>query len=119
MSDLTDFLLARIAEDEAVARDTLEGEKALGHDPASRVSDLWGTARPGLIAVMAKPSRVMAECAAKRATLKDVESLRGEIKSATPGGVTRLSMLHALDMIEHRMVLLYAEHQDFNPAWAV
>lgn len=64
MSDLTDFLLARIAEDEAAARDALEQGSAPEPEPWLAVG--WPRSEhPGPV-VLVGPERFLAECEAKR-----------------------------------------------------
>lgn len=67
MSDLTEFLLARIAEDEAVAR--AAGELRPDLQPDRRAP--W--ADPNDVEVRLSPVRVLAECEAKRQVAKAVE----------------------------------------------
>lgn len=68
---ITEFLEARIAEDETAAREIADCES---HDPAGQgyvgtIMEMEGSRRYGVIAV--DPARVLAECAAKRAILKE------------------------------------------------
>lgn len=108
---LSAFLLARIEEDEAVARyATTRGEPTdkdfegwwLGHyDHANRHS----------------PARVLAECAAKRAIVRaaqhaeDVEGGGADIVKS--GGYQR----EGISSVLASLAAVYASHPDFNPDW--
>lgn len=85
MSDLTGFLLARIAEDEAAAAGWI--------NPATRINDadLW--AEVG--------SRMLAECEAKR-RIVELHGLHGRDPSALP--CRELASLAAI----------YADHPDYH-----
>lgn len=100
MTTLTEFLLARIAEDEAVARDF--GTDAPGAIPDS---ELWVTeADYPAISITAK--RVLAECDAQRqmiAYLADLAEFASDDEAADAG----LRIL----------ALPYADHPDYDPAW--
>ncbi|MDR7253693.1 hypothetical protein J2X46_002683 [Nocardioides sp. BE266] len=98
MSDLTDFLLARVAEDADVAR------VAGASDPSSR-SSIWTSLRSGRAGVCdhgprgsveIQPDRVVAECEAKRLIVKRW------------GG-------H--DPIIRLLALPYADHPDYREEW--
>ncbi len=110
MSDLAEFLLARIAEDEAVAR---AAEKAAAWDqerrrqPAGPVYDrlsrlLEADYPPGDVA--AHFTRVLAECDAKRLI---VEGMRpyGPIDDVNADEVLGL------------LALPYADHPDYREEW--
>lgn len=75
MSALTDFLLARIAEDEAVARAATPGVWIAGMESsdslASRPMVAAGGQRDETHIVRWNPARVLAECAAKRAIIAE------------------------------------------------
>ena len=127
MSNLTKFLLARIAEDEAVARAAGEppwdewryddgGEvyhaESLRNDPDNRgylngvTCDSEGlspsvTEEVGRHVSRHDPARVLAECAAKRHQL-DEALVWGE---------------GCLDVIARYMAEVYAEHADYREEW--
>lgn len=104
---LVEFLLAQIAEDEAAAR-------------ASRstllIADLDRCAVPGSDEQATfrhherwEPRRVLAELAAKRAILAEIERiLPVSIDPMTPAGVVALAMAQP-----------YADRPGFDPAWSV
>lgn len=125
---LTDFLLARIADDEAVAKavaDEIRAELARdiylpgqGPDPDDRgmyrASD--GNDSP---AVVIGPVRVLAECEAKRRIVEDCRDLLGGMDdrarmfahdSGDEGPGLAYDTLRAL-------ALPYADHPDYDPSW--
>lgn len=98
---LTDFLLARIAEDEAVARKTV---------------------------VLADPARVLAECAAKRRIVATWERRWDEAENAannpnlSVGERNSMNGMFAsqatgLGEAIRLLALPYADHPDYNPDW--
>lgn len=117
--ELTEFLAARIAEDEAVARDA-EGLWADQYGPHPLPSEHWADR---LVAtdvysevdacVAASPARVLAECEAKR---RIVEMRTGAYDVWTSAEV------HAIDqhlaIVLRALALPYRDHPDFDPAWA-
>ena len=92
MADLIDFLDARIAEDEAVARKGLEME---------------GTAGP--VVGWFNPGRVLSECAAKRAILGNVP-LVTDVATAI-GGTSEYVLMS--------LAAVYKDHPDYQEGWAV
>jgi len=143
MSDLAAFLLARVAEDEAVAvaaggeawvdmtEETSDGENAYftietGHVayPDSRrvaevvqFSDL-GRAEADHIA-RHDPARILAECEAKRAIVERRPAI------GLPGRDLHHDALAAVheevdrqrDYVFRHLALPHADHPDFDPAW--
>ena len=89
---LTDFLLARIADDEAATRilDCNCGEGVAEVDPL-----------PGC------PDRVLAECEAKRTLVMTFE---GHLDGGDGYAAAAVIALEAL-------ALPYADHPDYNPDW--
>lgn len=92
MSTLTEFLLARIAEDEAVARAAIEHERYTSDSAAWAQWAVKGLTRVGMSLDSFEhverwaPARVLAECAAKRRIVKFHESW--PILAETPIEVT-------------------------------
>lgn len=127
---LTDFLLARIAEDEAVAERaagahrtskwTLDGGIYAGHPVDEVVDWVYGDASEHI--ARHDPARVLAECKAKRTIVGMTDARREE--------------LWAMGMDEHRLSFdewaskrpcdptlralasIYADHPDYDPAWS-
>ena len=111
-TSLTDFLLARIAEDEAVAR---------ASDPAVWVSGLaWRVARVERSGATAAhiarhdPARVLAESESKRAIVEvHYEVPASDIKWSNCGvcmsGWPCVTLRH--------LAAVYADHPDYDPTW--
>jgi hypothetical protein len=106
MTELVAFLLARLAEDEGVARKVPAPDG--GPRPARwTAADLQARAFPAVDVLMAShvarwdPARVVAECRARRAVV-DVVRDRADDEA--------VRVLRAL-------ALPYADHPDFRPDW--
>lgn len=116
---IADFLLARIDEDEAVARAGVSGQA----DPENG----WGyggfgspnalTPHVGIIHERVQadhitrwhPARVLAECAAKRAIVeswREADKMYGGDAGAYMDGVLRA------------LASVYDDHPDYDPAWS-
>lgn len=110
--DVVDFLLARIAEDEAVAR------AAQSVDFAALAGQLPDAVRAHVLAH--SPDRVLADCenrrigldvfSAWRRTLERVRSNEDDEASA------ELVVTELLEVI-HPMAGLYIDHPDWDPGW--
>ena len=87
---LTEFLLARIAEDEAWAESGLHGEQ---HKP-------YGRTEPD------DPARVLAECESKR-------DIIGFVLAAESG----IEQLRPDDRAMRALALPHADHPDYQPEW--
>jgi len=104
--ELTDFLMARTAEDEAMAREWPDDDVTPGS------VDVFG--RP----IYGARSRVLADCEAKRRIVAEQVRERhvidqGHVTDWTMGGWgARHTCLRALASI-------YRAHPDFDPAWEV
>lgn len=113
--ELTDFLLARIAEDEALA-------SAVGPEPTVRTSDAAVTA----FLEVWHPDRVLAECEAKRRIVDwhrlvdglddDDNPVRGCPNCIASGAVA--PYLIAGPCLTIRLLALpYADHKDYREEW--
>lgn len=96
MTTLTDFLLARIAEDEAAANDPRYVWSADIGEPVQN------------------PARVLAECAAHRQIIANLTSLaaRQPIDDWSPADSALIDTIRAL-------AATYADHPDYRPEWAL
>lgn len=103
MSTLSEFLLARIAEDEEVANAAREHEYLSAARDASPLR--WVRDAVGYGTIFANSGRILAECAAKRAIVRDNPPM------TTFGGPSESFNLRHLASV-------YADHPDFNPEWA-
>ena len=101
MSDLAEFLAARIREDEDAARFNASVDDAsLSPCPFSVVGgDCW------------TPARVLAECEAKRRIIRDLYAGAG-LDNEWDAGYT-----NAIAEVLRRLALPYADHPDFREEW--
>lgn len=121
MTDLTKFLLARIAEDETIARECLKPENLHPYGdkriPAIKPED-WGAladdylgGEMGVHASRHDPLRVLAECKAKREVIK----LHLDISASDYPG---LGMAwEATKTVLYALAAVYSEHPDYREGW--
>lgn len=109
MTTLTEFLLARIAEDEEVALHIHAGRC---ETPPRTVPDSMGRPMSPTCGCDWHITRVLAECAAKRAildnTYHDPEAYNPE---------WRLGWNACIEATAKRLALPYADHADYLPEW--
>jgi hypothetical protein len=104
---LTEFLLARIAEDEGVAR-----ELDLGQPEADDSHLYRGEGRM----VLTYPARVLAECQAKRHIVELCAS--AEDRAEQHPDISLLKMPAAVYGVSVRVLAaVYADHPDYSEAW--
>ena len=132
---ITQFLLARIADDEAVARDAfgaVPGGKWMAAEADYEGISVWaddGDTSYGYATTTTDhiarhdPARVLAECAAKRAIVELAEyadeaqgggaaiALFDGYREVYPGRKAMLGVLPALASV-------YAEHPDYDAEWS-
>ena len=115
---LTDFLLARIAEDEECARDfehttALAVDGQYGRGRIEAVGPRWHGAEE----VGCPPARVLAECEAKRRIVelhnREHECLIEGDDSPFVASIFGVVQCAALLLL----ALPYAKHADYDPAW--
>ena len=94
---LSDFLLQRIAEDEAVAR---------------RIAAV-GSCEPAY-----HPARVLAECAAKRAIVDDLSRFLANADAAGARS-DHPTLMAGIELQLRHLAAPYANHPDYDPAWKV
>ena len=133
---LTEFLLARIAEDEAVARAAV-GTAAFSRQSgrwsfetvndqfgpipivfavadsgaktqAANMESAWEREERGAHIARHDPARVLAECEAKRAIVKDAEWLLSG---------SDIDVREITDWLFGHLALPYADHPDYLPEW--
>lgn len=129
---LSDFLLARIAEDEAVARAASLGRWEIQRDYEGRpyvaadkqaiidasgefCGDLFLDASEEDLAhvIGHDPTRVLAECEAKRRIVT-------ELRAGDPGNRwAKEAWRQAEDDVLHLLALPYADHPDYDKGWKV
>ena len=120
MSELTEFLLARIAEDEEVARASDpyswtadSGDVYAGH-PTARIAEYIEVSWAAHIA-RHDPARVLAECEAKRRIVEDFEVLDADYR-VTHDPQTEARRFQAL-IAASRIASVYADHPDYREEW--
>lgn len=116
---ITEFLLARIAEDEAVAFRA----RGTGYDLGCRLA--VGEREGNDSGVEIAPDRVLAECAAKRRIVEE-HVLDAGLEDAEPGCRICSEVSH-YDGGRYStgwpcetlaaLASVYAEHRDYDPAW--
>ena len=134
---LTEFLLARIAEDEAGAQAaaTYSAEWAVADEFNETVllaaSDEYGHTFDSTYGQIAPhiarhdPVRVLAECEAKRRIVGLMGYVRESWENGTRGrgrvmwpDVNRREKMHALTILEN-LATVYADHPDYRDEWRV
>ncbi len=107
---LAEFLLARIAEDEVVARE-------VPGPPDEKGLSWWG--EYGHLSV--SPARVLAECAVKRQIVQDwldAESLAVEtVRFSQATAVIYSAIQGGMEAPVRRLAALYADHPDYRQEW--
>lgn len=115
---LTEFLLARIAEDEAVAIATRDGHDPLTWEYAG--TGAWGMAGPvdgpsGYEAIVVDPARVLAECKAKRRIVAQHKPWSDDDSTLH---LCHDSLADDTDCVELRaLAAVYADHPDYREEW--
>ena len=104
---LTDFLLARIAEDEDAANGVNRGLFN------SRVARFPGDLYP--LVIRQHPARVLADCEAKRRIVEDFEVLNEDYR-VTRDPSTEARRLQARIAMT-RVAEVYANHPDYREEW--
>lgn len=109
---LTEFLLARIAEDEAAARGILPGLLI------RRDREIHPGESHGFGFVWTSPNRVLAECEAKRRIVTEFTSAVDWSQDADcpMPDLYRTRAGTVLDVLR-LLALPYADHRDYRPEW--
>jgi hypothetical protein len=106
-TSLTEFLLARIGEDEAQAREAIAERDRINYVRPPEIPDMTLQSFPdvGVPAVLVGPERVLAECEAKRNQISHlIAFMEGDY---APWNEDQLKM----------MAEVYADHPDFDESW--
>lgn len=117
---LTDFLLARIAEDEARANGALAAESNYPHFGDTAADALLGLAESEGADAAAllhfgqyRPARVLAECEAKRRIVEAAHPRNLPLDSADYlSGAT-----YGLDVALRALAAVYADHPGYRDEW--
>jgi hypothetical protein len=117
--DLIEFLRARIAEDEAAAREMLAAAAEIADlppVPPYEYADDEEQVEPFDHVVRWQPDRVLAECAAKRAI---VEAYAEEVPDGRLSFGEDEGRGEALAYVCKALATVYADHEDYQPEWRV
>lgn len=116
---ITEFLLARIADDEAIARDEVAQYESVGQRPPrplGLISELgWvGVGFMSDPAIAIDTTRVLAECAAKRAIVERHDSDAWDFACEAEGR-GRPNPDACQDL--RALAAIYADHPDYRDEW--
>lgn len=126
---IVEFLLARIADDKAVARCAVDGTwmaetgthvmaSIQTHDGDEWIGDIDHD--PTAMHILRhQPARVLAECAAKRAIIELVTGQLSNVEDAAIDGGMDLNPPHVSRDILRTLAVVYADHPDYDQAWAL
>jgi hypothetical protein len=124
-ADLPDFLLARIAEDEAVAQAATVGPWEVRPYWFTSNGRSWATvpdivdeeidAEDGVHIARWDPARVLAECKAKRRIVTRYVRARALVGKHPHAATADAALLHVLT----ELALPYADHPDYRPEWRI
>lgn len=123
MSDLAEFLLARIAEDEAVAQKAIEEIGKINWVPGAEQlptdnEPLWVNPDGMFVVVCAYPARVFAECEAKRRIVHHaVEALARSERTDVWGGWPDTKARADGEWLLALLAVPYAAHPDYREEW--
>ena len=120
---LSDFLLARIAEDGVVAHEVLQQRQRLiaqgsrVEDPDTRALEIWEDGPSPFVSMSAE--RLRAECRAKRVAIEAAWADEMRIESEWGAGRGRSRMERDGDHPDVLVALAqpYADHPDFRDEW--
>ena len=121
--DITEFLKARITEDEAQAQEAIEERARVAPDAAAEGPDMGLQSWPdvGVPAVLVGPERILADCAAKREIIEEHYS---RMEEGQQGCV--LCGHYTLDYgweetgpckTIRALAAVYNDHPDYQPEW--
>ncbi|BCT75626.1 hypothetical protein SCMU_14680 [Sinomonas cyclohexanicum] len=123
---IVEFLLARIAEDEALAKLYAEHHDPLFIDDDGRTEWLDGLWDDGTFYLpnrhttwdrLYDPARVLAECAAKRWVLDTLRSYEPDTEWRTEPDMGKRGN-NAAGAVR-QLAAVYAEHEDYREEWAL
>lgn len=114
---ITEFLTARLDEDEAAARDVLENG-VVSWDEARQILYRagWHAERAEAHIVRHDPARVLADVAAKRSIVQawvDADEMAGPYPGTDAG--VEMGLLTAV----HHLAAVYDQHPDWREKWRV
>ena len=128
--NLTEFLLARIAEGDAAARALRDALRNAGpvpayHDHVARAHRRQWPTFWRAFDRYPDPDRVLAECESKRWLVKFAQGKADRYNNGPTHSVFASNREHAyselmlLNVVLAALALPYTDHPDFDPAWRV
>ncbi|MDB5716458.1 MAG: hypothetical protein JWO15_3855 [Sphingomonadales bacterium] len=120
---LAGFLLARIAEDEAVARDAFyDGQRWVPEEEAVVAADrdldpvlFLDRKRDATHAANWSPARVLAECAAKRQIMNVLNEFA--LALGNQSSEQFVGTINGLRIAVKVLAMVYADHPDYDETW--
>jgi hypothetical protein len=123
---LTEFLMARISEDEARARDAFyEGQRWIPEEEAVVAADrdldailFLDRRRDAVHAARWSPARVLAECEAKRRIVETAQRTQASLESRrAPANDAINGHVLAYRDVVRQLAVIYADHPDYRKEW--
>jgi hypothetical protein len=117
---LTEFLLARIAEDERAAQDAVVERDTIFPNGAYGTPELamWAEVDTGVPCVGIEPDRALAECEAKRRIVEAADRAQRSLeRRARPATDAISGHVIAFREVVGYLALPYADHPDFRQEW--
>ncbi len=114
MQTLSDFLLQRIAEDEAAA-----------HTESARIDARYASVRGASLAFTdwdlgpGNPARVLAECKAKRQIVEEYAARNDDVDLMMGPDSLRQREWSGLRLAVRTLAAIHADHPEFEEAWRV
>ncbi|WP_435735957.1 DUF6221 family protein [Cellulosimicrobium sp. PMB13] len=117
----TEFLLSRIAEDELTARAAGQAGGTDGRENGSEDGSTGGEAAPDRHRARWSPTRVLAECGAKRRIVELAHEATGydmtvDLERASSARA-QSGVSFVGDRILKELATTYADHPDYDEAW--
>jgi hypothetical protein len=138
VSDLVEFLRARLDEDEQAAKAATDGPWTVDNETyaeAIRSADgthvvaggRWGdeasvfeTTEDAIHIARHDPARVLREIESKRRLIESIETLRAPLQRSWADGSSSLAVMGMLTEVDKALAALalpYADHEDFEEEW--
>ena len=113
---ITEFLLSRIAEDEAVAEQVSNWDSHLAHELDGFSANAQRFARH------VTPARVLAQCKATRAIVESHASFKADAGNVERSALDRLvsgGAAAGADTILSALAAVYVGHEDYRDEWSL
>jgi hypothetical protein len=116
VSDLVEFLLARVSEDEAFARASASLLLIIQTERCAVIGS--DEHRTYMHFDRHDPARVLAECAAKRAIVAEADRGRRALAAGVINS-SNVSLAASGETVLKALAAIYASHPDYDQAWAL